>query len=173
MAEVAQHRDAVLAQVLPPLLDASDAHPEAPSGHPPYTVVERGDSLDRWAAAAPRGSAAVVAMLEGLATVLWSLHTSGLVHGDLAPRRCVLLRQSGSWKLLDAALVADAGARGLFVWVICQYLAFAKLVRCYCVPHNRCCAPDAAQYRCPLARPHISKSAGEEALPRGTHCQID
>ena len=117
-AEVLLYRNPVLARTLPQLLHASDnstgsARSRSGFTFPPFLILERGITLDAWAAQGARGFGEVLTMLEHVAELLRVLHDAGLVHRDVKPANTLFLLHSLSWKLLDVGIVERTGAAPL------------------------------------------------------------
>lgn len=103
-----------LAQFLPKVLKVYsnvDKKLKDTHGHPlpPCIVMERGESLDLWAARRHPDRSQAFTMINQLATRLKELHRLGYVHRDLKPGNVMWLPRENRWTIIDFGCVARTG----------------------------------------------------------------
>lgn len=78
---------------------------------PPCIVIERGESLDKWALRIKPDFTTILQVLTHVCTRLQLLHDSGLAHRDLKPGNILWRPQHLQWTLIDFGCAAEIGAR--------------------------------------------------------------
>jgi hypothetical protein len=93
----------------------ADNRIRSPSGWPlpPCIVIERGESLDKWAERIKPDFTTILQVLSHVANRLEKLHASGLVHRDLKPGNVLWRPQHLEWTLIDFGCAAEIGASPL------------------------------------------------------------
>lgn len=77
---------------------------------PPCIVIERGESLDKWALRIKPDFTTILQVLTHVVTRLQRLHDNDLVHRDLKPGNVLWRPQHLEWTLIDFGCAAHTGA---------------------------------------------------------------
>jgi Lipopolysaccharide kinase (Kdo/WaaP) family len=78
---------------------------------PPCLIVEKGESLDEWAARVAPDFPTSMCVLCHVAARLAQLHAAGFAHGDLKPANILWRPRANAWTLIDFGCTAEIGAR--------------------------------------------------------------
>lgn len=77
---------------------------------PPCIVIERGESLDKWALRIKPDFTTILQVLTHVCTRLQLLHDNGLAHRDLKPGNILWRPKHLQWTLIDFGCAAQIGA---------------------------------------------------------------
>ena len=77
---------------------------------PPSIVIERGESLDKWALRIKPDFTTILQVLTHVCTRLQLLHENGLAHRDLKPGNILWRPKHLQWTLIDFGCAAPIGA---------------------------------------------------------------
>ena len=92
--------------------DNADRALRGPGGYifPPFIAMERGESLNEFAARAAHDPITIFQALVHVIKRVETMHSTGLVHRDLKPANILRDPQMHSWLLMDFGCAAHDGA---------------------------------------------------------------